>query len=102
MLDDKDPEGFIAPFKAVANRILAVSIGGGHGSRANELARRIANVSDVPCQVVPDLGEALSTIDRKMGERDMTLVTGSFYIVGPAIRWIGQHSVAQAAKEQPD
>lgn len=102
MLDDKDPEGFIAPLKAVANRILAVSIGGERGSRANELARRIANASDVPCQIVPDLGDALLTIDRKMGEHDMTLVTGSFYIVGPAIRWIEQHSVAQAAKEQPD
>lgn len=92
MLDDKDVEGFIAPLEAIASSFVAVSIGGSRGASADKLARRIANASGRPCLIEPNLDAALSATTARLGDDSVALVTGSFYVVGPAIRWLERHA----------
>ncbi len=94
MLDDKDVAGFIAPLSRHVDRFVAVTIGGSRGTPADALAQRIANATGKPCRVVPDLEKALADTAARLEDHDRVLVAGSFYLVGPAIRWIEHHREA--------
>ena len=88
MLSDKDVAGFAAPFADQVDSWIATPISGSRGSDGAATARDIANVTGKPCLLADDLDHALSTArDRRSGD-DIILVTGSFFVVGPALDWI--------------
>lgn len=102
MLDDKDVGGFVAPLRGHIDRFVAVTIGGSRGTPADMLAQRIANATGKPCRVVPDLDEALADTVAGLEDNDRVLVAGSFYLVGPAIRWIERYRAAAGSAVPAD
>jgi dihydrofolate synthase/folylpolyglutamate synthase len=92
MLDDKDVEGVITPLDPYVDRWIALTAGSHRSIPAGELARRIANASDRPCQVAASLDDALAAAREGLSGRDRVLVTGSFYVVGPVMQALGLYS----------
>ncbi len=85
MLDDKDVEGSVLPLNEHVDQWIAVTADSHRAIPAQELARRIANASGRPCLVVDSLVDALESARRDASINDRILVTGSFYLVGPAL-----------------
>ena len=99
MLADKDVPAFVAPLNRVVDRFIAVSIDAARGTGAQALAVKIANSANKPCQVIEDLPDALAAACAIAAEDDLLLVTGSFYIVGPALQWIDRNGSTTCATE---
>jgi dihydrofolate synthase/folylpolyglutamate synthase len=88
MLADKDIAGFVAQLRDDVDFWVAVSVDSKRGEQAATIARQIANGSDSPCLICPDIGEALKFATESTAANDVILVTGSFYTVGPALEWL--------------
>lgn len=85
MLGDKDIEAFASALVPVVDTWIAVGVGASRRAAPEVLAGRIANVTGKPCLIAEDVETALSHADAGATDRDRILVTGSFYIVGPAL-----------------
>ncbi len=92
MLDDKDVEGVVAPLNEYIGRWIAVAADSHRAIPEAELARRIANHSNRPCLVAESLSAAIEIARQEAGENDTILVTGSFYLVGPALQQLELYS----------
>lgn len=90
MLDDKDVEGFVAEFAAIADIWIAVTARSPRAIAASELARRVANSTGSACLVGQSLAAALDRAAQLAGAKDRIVVTGSFYVVGAALDSIPQ------------
>ena len=88
MLADKNVEEFISTFAPLVDDWIGVSIVGSRGGAATPLAQKIANQCNKPCLIVDDMQEAFAIAGERSEEDDTVLVTGSFYIVGPALDWL--------------
>ena len=88
MLADKDVDGVIAPLAAVVDRWIAVTAASPRAIPAADLARHIANQSDRACLVAESVQQAIEFAREVATARDRILVTGSFYIVGPALEFL--------------
>lgn len=88
MLADKDVAAVVAPLQPLVDRWIAVTVPGNRAEPAARLAQKIANACGQPCLVEADIAAALQIADECSDDDDLVLVTGSFYIVGPAIRWL--------------
>lgn len=86
ILDDKDAEGIAASLDNVIDYWIAVTASSPRAVEADELARRIANACGRPCRISESLDDAMQYVRRSATENDRILVTGSFYLVGPALR----------------
>ncbi|MDH3305553.1 MAG: bifunctional folylpolyglutamate synthase/dihydrofolate synthase [Gammaproteobacteria bacterium] len=85
LLDDKDVEGVTAPLNSQVDYWSAVTANSPRAIGADELARRISNCSGRPCRISASLDEAMNYARRHASENDRILLTGSFYLVGPAL-----------------
>jgi dihydrofolate synthase/folylpolyglutamate synthase len=85
MLGDKDVEAFAGALEPVVDRWIAVSVGGSRKAAPEALAGRIANVTGKPCLIADGVDAALDQADRGTAGGDRILVTGSYYLVGPAL-----------------
>ena len=85
LLDDKDVEGVAAELNPEVDYWIAVTANSPRAIQADELARRIANRTGRPCRVSDSLDEAIEYARRSASENDRILLTGSFYLVGPAL-----------------
>lgn len=85
LLDDKDVEGVAASLNPLIDTWIAVAPDSHRAIPAAELGRRIANASNRPCLVFDQLDAAMRFAEQDTGENDRILVTGSFYLVGPAL-----------------
>ena len=94
MLADKDVPGIIGPLVDLVDSWIAVSVQGTRAEPATALAQKIANYSQRPCQIVEVITDALAVAERRTARQDLILVTGSFYVVGPALDWLqaNEHS----------
>lgn len=92
MLNDKDVEGLVAPLQPIVDKWIAVEAASPRAITVNELARRIANAGDCACLEAASMAEALDHARRLSSISDRILVTGSFYIVGPALETLGLYS----------
>lgn len=88
MLEDKDVAGFIEPLARVVDEFVAVTVDGSRGAEAQAVARDIANATNKPCRVVERIDAAMEAMLAAADDHDLLLVTGSFYVVGPALHWI--------------
>lgn len=85
MLGDKDVEAFAGALDPVVDTWIAVAVGTSRRTAPETLAGRIANVTGKPCLIADDVEAALIHADGRAAVGDRILVTGSFYIVGPAL-----------------
>ena len=88
MLADKNVEEFVSTFAPLVNEWIAVGIGGSRGGAATPLAQKIANHCTKPCLIMEDMEAAFRIAGERSEKDDTVLVTGSFYIVGPALEWL--------------
>jgi len=92
MLDDKDVDGVVLPLDRHVDHWIAVTAGSHRAIPASELARRIANCSNRPCQVVESPAAALQAARGNTAPGDRIVVTGSFYVVGPVLEQLHIYS----------
>ena len=85
MLDDKDVEGAVAEIADEVDQWIAVTADSPRAIDADELGRRVSNVTNKGCLVAHSLDSALQRAEEVTGSGDRVLVTGSFYLVGPAL-----------------
>jgi dihydrofolate synthase/folylpolyglutamate synthase len=92
VLDDKDVAGIVTPMDPFVDHWIAVTADSPRAVPAVELGRRIGNACNRPCRIIDSLEEAMDYAGSRARERDTLLVTGSFYVVGPALRALGLYS----------
>jgi dihydrofolate synthase/folylpolyglutamate synthase len=85
MLDDKDIEGSVQALNEQVDHWIAVTADSHRAVPAEELARRIANACGRPCRIEDSLPEAMESVRRDASINDRILISGSFYLVGPAL-----------------
>lgn len=85
VLGDKDVAGIVAPLCSLVDRWIAVSSDVGRAAPAADIGRDIANSCGSPCQIARDIADAMGIAEDVTGEDDLILVSGSFYVVGPAL-----------------
>jgi dihydrofolate synthase/folylpolyglutamate synthase len=90
MLADKDVAGVVEPLTEMVDSWTAVPVEGTRAEPAAVLAQKIANCSVKPCRIATSIPEALDFTERRAAADELTLVTGSFYAVGPALEWLQQ------------
>ena len=88
MLGDKDLAGIVTPLADEVDAWIAVSAEGARAVPASELAAGIANLCNTSCLIAVDLSEAMQHAHDRTTGNDRILVTGSFYVVGPALKWL--------------
>ena len=85
MLDDKDVEHVVEHIDSRVDEWIAVTADSPRAIDAAELGRRISKVASGRCQVADSLCAAMQLAENMAGDADRVLVTGSFYLVGPAL-----------------
>ena len=88
MLRDKDLGGIVSPLLEIVDAWVAVTAESPRALAAKELAAGIANLCDKPCLVADSLADAMQYACAQATAKDLILVTGSFYVVGPALQWL--------------
>lgn len=91
-LDDKDVAGIVTPLDPYVDHWIAVTADSPRAVTAAELGRQIGNACNRPCRIIDSLAEAMDFAGNRAGDQDTLLVTGSFYVVGPALRALGLYS----------
>ena len=92
LLDDKDVEGIAAPLNDRVDHWIAVEADSHRALAAAECGRRIANSTRRPCMMRDSLRDAMDYARRRAGHGDRILVTGSFFLVGPALQILELYS----------
>jgi dihydrofolate synthase/folylpolyglutamate synthase len=85
LLDDKDVDGVIGPLAEHVDRWIAMTAHSHRAIPANELARRISNLTGRACLVAGSTAAAVEFARRAVSENDRILATGSFFTVGPVL-----------------
>ena len=91
-LDDKDIAGIATPLNPVVDHWIAVTADCPRALPAAELGRQIGNACNRPCRIIDSLEDAMDYARGRAAAEDTLLVTGSFYVVGPALSALGLYS----------
>lgn len=89
LLDDKDVAGVVSPLVGLVDDWIAVTADSPRAIGAGELARQVANLANAGCLAAESIQQALDHAQAIAGNEDQTLVTGSFYLVGPVLGLVG-------------
>lgn len=92
MLRDKDVEGLAETLGGIVDQWIVVTASSPRAIPAAELARRIANCSNRGCLEAGSMDAALNFARQVTDEEDRIVVTGSFFVVGPALEALGLYS----------
>ena len=91
-LDDKDVEGIVRPLDSFVDHWIAASAESPRAIDADELGRRISNACNRPCRIADSLHDAMQYARRNAEKNDRILLTGSFFLIGPALRNLAIYS----------
>jgi dihydrofolate synthase / folylpolyglutamate synthase len=91
MLDDKSIADIIEPLLPFVHSWIAVTAASPRAIPAAELAGAIANLSGKPCLIAASMVAACQHSAAATDCHHPVLVTGSFFTVGPALRWLAEH-----------
>ncbi|MEM6313640.1 MAG: folylpolyglutamate synthase/dihydrofolate synthase family protein [Planctomycetota bacterium] len=83
---DKDIDGMLAKLACGADKVIFCGIDSVRGANPHDLAKRYQEKFGKVCQVADDLHGAMSIARRAVAKEDLICITGSFYLVGEAIR----------------
>ena len=89
MLADKSVEDFVRRLDAAAARWFACPATGARAGSAAELSERLRPLLQQPPTVCASTVEAMQRARETTPPGELILVTGSFSVVGPALRWLG-------------
>lgn len=92
VLDDKDVEGIALPLSPVIDDWTAVTAASPRAIHSEELARRVANACNRPCRIAESIQDAMEYARRNAAEDDRILLTGSFFLIGPALQVLELYS----------
>ena len=90
VMDDKNIADIIEPLLPLIGGLIATSGASAKSVPAAELARIIANFSGRPCLITDSVSQACAAAEERAA--GSVLVTGSFFTVGPALRWLAGNS----------
>lgn len=96
MLDDKDVAGMIAPLREMIDNWVAVTAESPRAIDATELGRRVANETGKGCLVADSVPWAMREARAWSGAEGLVVVSGSFYVVAPALRELELYSRRQS------
>ena len=82
VMGDKNVEAMVERLADVAHGFVVTAPESERAVLPDELARRVAPVTDLPVQVARSVEEAIDIARRKAGPDGAVLVTGSLYLVG--------------------
>ena len=85
VMANKDIAGLVEPLSSLVGEWIAVTADGERAAQADVVAAQVANSCDKPCLICADIPSALDAADQRADAQDIVLVTGSFYVVGPAL-----------------
>lgn len=88
MLKDKDVPGVISPLRDFVERWATVTVNGARATLATKLAQQISELCVKPCLIADDIDTAMGFAHAGANKDDVVIVTGSFYLVGPALEWL--------------
>ena len=88
LLRGKDLEGIVSALLGLVDVWIAVRAEETRAIAASELAAGIANMCDKPCLILDSLPDTMQYTANQANTEDLIVVTGSFYVVGPALRWL--------------
>jgi dihydrofolate synthase/folylpolyglutamate synthase len=88
ILNDKDAPAIAMEVRECFDAWWLASIDGARGTRAVDLAARIAAQITAPLHIAADVAAACVAAAAAAGPRDRIVVFGSFHTVGPAIDWL--------------
>jgi len=92
MLADKDVPGMVGAIAGLVDNWIAVTVAGSRAAGAAALAQEIAAHTGKPCLIEPRIDRALAIAAERAAPEDLVLVTGSFYLVGPALEWLAERA----------
>lgn len=92
VLDDKDIEGIALQLNGVVDYWIAVTADNPRAVRSDELARRISNACNRPCRISESLEDGMQYARRNASINDKILLTGSFFLIGPALQILELYS----------
>lgn len=84
-MSDKNVAALVGPISPWVEQWIAVRAEGPRAAGAADLGAEIARVCNKPCLISNDLASAMTVADKRAGSQGLVLVTGSFYVVGPAL-----------------
>jgi len=87
-------QGVIGPLSEFVDRWIAVTVNGPRAATADQLGLEISSLTGRPCLIADNAAVAFAFAADEASANDVIIVTGSFYLVGPAIDWLalGQKS----------
>jgi dihydrofolate synthase/folylpolyglutamate synthase len=85
MRDDKDVESLVTRLAPVVDAWIGVAVDDARAIDVSELARRVANATGKACLEAPSVDAAMAAARERSEAGDRVLVTGSFYLVAPAL-----------------
>ena len=89
LMADKQVAAFVAPFIDIADQWFVCSIDVGRGSDAVELAAAISRAGGRNVTAAGTPEQALGAAHAASETGGRVLITGSFYLAGPALSWLG-------------
>lgn len=92
ILADKDVEGIAKSLNDVVDYWVAVTADSPRAISADELARRISNSCNRSCRVAESVREAIEYAQLNAAGNDRILLTGSFFLIGPALQVLELYS----------
>ena len=101
ILADKDAAAIAAQVRDCFDAWWLASIDGARGTRAGELAQRIAGQISAPIEIVDDVAAACAAASAVAAAGDRIVVFGSFHTVGPALDWLESRSLYTAMPPAP-
>jgi dihydrofolate synthase/folylpolyglutamate synthase len=88
MLADKDVAAVVARFAGLVGRWIVTDVGSQRGQSAEVLGAKLKALGVTPV-IEADIACALSRAAEESPENGRILVFGSFFVVGPAMQWLG-------------
>jgi dihydrofolate synthase/folylpolyglutamate synthase len=86
---DKDVEGMLREVTRGADKVIFTRVEHPRAARPEELADAYEELSGRTAQVAGDLRDAINIANNAVSREDIICVTGSFYLVGEAMRLLG-------------
>ncbi|MBT8130675.1 MAG: bifunctional folylpolyglutamate synthase/dihydrofolate synthase [Gammaproteobacteria bacterium] len=90
LLKDKNVQGVVEPLSEFVDRWIAVTVTGSRAAPAEQTGQEIADLTGKPCLIADTIEGAMESAAAEACANDGVIVTGSFYLVGPAIDWLSR------------
>ena len=96
---DKDVDGMLQKLQYGADKVIFTRSNSAKAMSPQDLMDMYTEISGKMCQTAMSLGEALRLAKSAVGQEDLILITGSFYLIGQAKARLQPESVASQQQQ---